>query len=65
VLAGALHLRAERSAAVRAISSNEVGLRRALAYAPARPTPLGLLPEQVMLSGEPAWVVPLGWATPF
>lgn len=38
------------------------GLRRALAYAVARQTCLGLLPEQVTPSGEPAWVVPLGWS---
>jgi glucoamylase len=37
-------------------------LRRALAYTISRQTPLGLLPEQVTLDGEPAWVVPLGWS---
>jgi GH15 family glucan-1,4-alpha-glucosidase len=40
----------------------EDGVGRALAYALARQTPLGLLPEQVTRQGEPAWVVPLGWS---
>lgn len=43
-------------------AGDEAGWRRALAYAVARQTPLGLLPEQVTASGEPAWVVPLGWS---
>jgi GH15 family glucan-1,4-alpha-glucosidase len=43
-------------------TGDEDGLRRALEYARARQTPLGLLPEQVTRSGEPAWVVPLGWS---
>lgn len=38
------------------------GVRRALEYALARQTPLGLLPEQVTRAGDPAWVVPLGWS---
>jgi glucoamylase len=38
------------------------GWKRALEYALARQTPLGLLPEQVSESGDPAWVVPLGWS---
>jgi GH15 family glucan-1,4-alpha-glucosidase len=38
------------------------GVRDALAYALARQTPLGLLPEQVTRDGDPAWVVPLGWS---
>jgi glucoamylase len=36
--------------------------RRAIQYVLARRTPLDLLPEQVTESGEPAWVVPLGWS---
>ncbi|HEY4622058.1 MAG TPA: glycoside hydrolase family 15 protein [Gaiellaceae bacterium] len=43
-------------------AGSEDGMRRALEYALARQTPLGLLPEQVAPSGEPAWVVPLGWS---
>jgi glucoamylase len=38
------------------------GLERALAYADAAQTNLGLLPEQVTDDGEPAWVVPLAWS---
>ncbi len=38
------------------------GWSRALEYALSRQTPLGLLPEQVTETGEPAWVVPLGWS---
>jgi glucoamylase len=38
------------------------GLQRAVEYALARQTPLGLLPEQVTREGAPAWVVPLGWS---
>lgn len=41
---------------------DEAGLRRALDYALARETELGLLPEQVTPDGKPAWVVPLGWS---
>jgi glucoamylase len=43
-------------------AGQEAGLRDALAYALARQTPLGLLPEQVTRDGDPAWVVPLGWS---
>jgi GH15 family glucan-1,4-alpha-glucosidase len=46
----------------RRLSGDEQGLRRALEYALSCRTPLGLLPEQVTRSGEPAWVVPLGWS---
>ena len=38
------------------------GLDRALTYALAAQTNLGLLPEQVTDEGEPAWVVPLAWS---
>src|SRR5207247_3105074 len=38
------------------------GRDRALTYARAAQTPLGLLPEQVTDDGEPAWVVPLAWS---
>ncbi len=41
---------------------DEAGLKRAIDYALARQTSLGLLPEQVTRAGEPAWVVPLGWS---
>jgi GH15 family glucan-1,4-alpha-glucosidase len=41
---------------------DDAGMRRALDYALARETELGLLPEQVTRAGEPAWVVPLGWS---
>ncbi|HWQ24164.1 MAG TPA: hypothetical protein VNK94_08680 [Gaiellaceae bacterium] len=43
-------------------AGDEAALRRAVEYALARQTPLGLLPEQVTRSGEPAWVVPLAWS---
>jgi GH15 family glucan-1,4-alpha-glucosidase len=43
-------------------AGDEAGWTRALEYALARQTPLGLLPEQVTREGEPAWVVPLGWS---
>jgi len=43
-------------------AGDEAGLGRALEYALARRTCLGLLPEQVTREGEPAWVVPLGWS---
>jgi len=43
-------------------AGDEAGLGRALEYALARRTHLGLLPEQVTREGEPAWVVPLGWS---
>jgi glucoamylase len=43
-------------------AGDDAGWRRALEYALARQTPLGLLPEQVSESGDPAWVVPLGWS---
>ena len=43
-------------------AGDDAGLQRALEYALARQTPLGLLPEQVTRTGEPAWVVPLGWS---
>jgi glucoamylase len=42
--------------------AGEEALGTALAYALARQTPLGLLPEQVTRNGDPAWVVPLGWS---
>jgi oligosaccharide amylase len=38
------------------------GHRRALEYAVARQTSLGLLPEQATREGRPAWVVPLAWS---
>ncbi len=38
------------------------GLQRALEYALGAQTKLGLLPEQVTESGDPAWVVPLAWS---
>jgi glucoamylase len=38
------------------------GHEASLAYALARQTSLGLLPEQVTRDGHPAWVVPLGWS---
>ncbi len=41
---------------------DDAGLSRALVYALAQETALGLLPEQVTRTGEPAWVVPLGWS---
>ena len=41
---------------------DEAGLQRALEYALARETELGLLSEQVTRTGDPAWVVPLGWS---
>jgi glucoamylase len=44
------------------LAGDEEGHRAAIAYALARQTPLGLLPEQVTQDGEPAWVVPLGWS---
>jgi GH15 family glucan-1,4-alpha-glucosidase len=47
---------------VRRQAGDARGLRRALEYALARQTPLGLLPEQVTRDGRPAWVVPLGWS---
>ncbi|MGI8885315.1 MAG: glycoside hydrolase family 15 protein [Gaiellaceae bacterium] len=43
-------------------TGDEQGLGRALEYALARRTALGLLPEQVTRDGDPAWVVPLGWS---
>ncbi len=43
-------------------AGDDAGLQRALEYALARRTCLGLLPEQVTREGEPAWVVPLGWS---
>jgi GH15 family glucan-1,4-alpha-glucosidase len=43
-------------------AGDDAGWKRALEYALARQTPLGLLPEQVSESGDPAWVVPLGWS---
>jgi glucoamylase len=43
-------------------AGREAGLGRALEYVLARQTSLGLLPEQATRSGEPAWVVPLGWS---
>jgi GH15 family glucan-1,4-alpha-glucosidase len=43
-------------------AGDEAGWSRALDYALARQTPLGLLPEQVTRDGDPAWVVPLGWS---
>jgi glucoamylase len=43
-------------------AGDEAGWSRALEYALERQTPLGLLPEQVTRTGEPAWVVPLGWS---
>jgi GH15 family glucan-1,4-alpha-glucosidase len=43
-------------------AGNASGLEKAIAYALARQTPLGLLPEQVTRDGDPAWVVPLGWS---
>jgi len=43
-------------------AGDEAGWRRSLEYALARQTSLGLLPEQVSESGDPAWVVPLGWS---
>jgi glucoamylase len=44
------------------LAGDEAGVRRALEYALARQTPLGLLPEQVTREGAPAWAVPLGWS---
>jgi glucoamylase len=44
------------------LAGDEAALSRALSYALARSTPLGLLPEQVTSAGKPAWVVPLGWS---
>jgi glucoamylase len=41
---------------------DEPGLARALEHALEVQTELGLLPEQVTKSGEPAWVVPLAWS---
>jgi glucoamylase len=43
-------------------AGDAAGLQRAIEYALARQTSLGLLPEQVTREGEPAWVVPLGWS---
>ena len=43
-------------------AGSENGLDEAIAYALARQTQLGLLPEQVTRDGDPAWVVPLGWS---
>jgi len=43
-------------------AGDERALRRAVDYALARQTSLGLLPEQVTRNGEPAWVVPLAWS---
>ncbi len=43
-------------------AGDAAGWSRSLEYALARQTPLGLLPEQVTESGDPAWVVPLGWS---
>ena len=43
-------------------AGDDAGHRASLAYALARQTPLGLLPEQVTRDGEPAWAVPLGWS---
>ena len=43
-------------------AGDEAGWTRAIEYALARQTPLGLLPEQVTDAGDPAWVVPLGWS---
>jgi glucoamylase len=41
---------------------DDAGLRRALEHALEVQTDLGLLPEQVTKSGDPAWVVPLAWS---
>ena len=43
-------------------AGDDAGHRASIAYALARQTSLGLLPEQVTRDGEPAWVVPLGWS---
>ena len=43
-------------------AGDDAGLNASVAYALARQTPLGLLPEQVTRDGDPAWVVPLGWS---
>jgi len=43
-------------------AGSENGLDEAIAYALARQTLLGLLPEQVTRDGDPAWVIPLGWS---
>jgi GH15 family glucan-1,4-alpha-glucosidase len=43
-------------------AGDDAGWKQALEYALARQTSLGLLPEQVSESGDPAWVVPLGWS---
>jgi GH15 family glucan-1,4-alpha-glucosidase len=40
----------------------EAGHERALTYALAVATPLGLLPEQAGSDGRPAWVLPLAWS---
>jgi oligosaccharide amylase len=41
---------------------DEAGLRRFVDYVTGCATPLGLLPEQVTRTGEPAWVLPLAWS---
>jgi glucoamylase len=41
---------------------DEPGLVRSLEHALEVQTELGLLPEQVTKSGDPAWVVPLAWS---
>jgi GH15 family glucan-1,4-alpha-glucosidase len=41
---------------------DDPGLARALEHALEVQTELGLLPEQVTKSGDPAWVVPLAWS---
>lgn len=43
-------------------AGDHAGLHASIAYALARQTALGLLPEQVTRDGDPAWVVPLGWS---
>ncbi len=41
---------------------DDAGLARALEYTVSVQTKLGLLPEQVTATGDPAWVVPLAWS---
>lgn len=43
-------------------AGDDEALSRAVAYAVARQTKLGLLPEQVTRDGDPAWVLPLTWS---
>ena len=46
----------------RRLLGDEAAHRRSLDYVLSRRTALDLLPEQVLLDGRPAWVLPLAWS---